>query len=83
MTRVLCFAFPRIALSGTDIMDQKNFMEKLLGYRSEMRNALDVWCDEDKKQRQEQERVLQKLQATVEAQGKILKAMAERLNITD
>lgn len=73
----------RIALSGTDIMDQKNFMEKLLGYRSEMRNSLDVWCDEDKKQRQEQERVLQKLQATVEAQGKILKAMAERLNITD
>ena len=64
-------------------MDQKNFMEKLLGYRSEVRNSLDVWCDEDKKQRQEQERVLQKLQATVEAQGKILKAMAERLNITD
>ena len=44
---------------------------------------MEEWCDEDKRHREQQERNIHKLQATVEAQGKILRAMADRLNISD
>lgn len=72
-----------IAFAGTDITDQDSFMDKLLTYRSEGRNTMEEWCDEDKRHREQQERNIHKLQATVEAQGKILRAMADRLNISD
>ncbi|XP_068755480.1 transient receptor potential cation channel subfamily A member 1-like isoform X1 [Montipora capricornis] len=71
----------RIAFAGINILDQNNFMDKLL--RSKESKTIEEWCDRDKRQREEQERIIHKLQGTVEAQGKILRAMADRLNISN
>ena len=62
-------------------MDQNSFMYKLL--RSKESKTIEEWCDKDKRQREEQETIIHKLQGTVEAQGKILRAMADRLNISN
>lgn len=40
-------------------------------------------CQQLQLREERQEEMMQKLQATVEAQGKLLKAMADRLKITD
>ena len=72
----------RIALAGTDLTD-RDFMDKLLNYRDVATIPEEEWCAREEKQKEKQEEAMSKLQATVEAQGKILKAMAKRLNITD
>ena len=74
--------FHRIAFAGTDISDQ-NFMEKLLNYRTETTNSEEDFCTQEKTRRERQDEIIHKLLATVEAQGKILKAMADRLNISE
>ena len=74
--------FHRIALAGTDLTD-RNFMDKLLSYRDVTTIPEEKWCAEEAKRNAKQEETMYKLQATVEAQGKILKVMAKRLNITD
>ena len=57
-------------------------MDKLLNHGSGAGDTEDV-CQEMKQIRDErQEENFQKLQATVEAQGKLLQAMAEKLKIT-
>ena len=76
------FMFHRIALAGTDVSDQ-NFMEKLLNYRTETINSEEEFCNQEEVLRERQDEIIHKLLATVEAQGKILKAMADRLNIPE
>lgn len=59
-------------------------MEKLLNYRTGESNPGDELRGTCETLRQEkQEEAILKLQATVEAQGEILKAIADRLKITD
>ena len=74
--------FHRIAFAGTDISDQ-DFMKKLLNYRTETSNSGEDWSNQEKMRRERQDEIIHKLLATVEAQGKILKAMADRLNISE
>ena len=59
-------------------------MEKLLNYRTGESGPGDELRGTFEKLRQEtQEEAILKLQAIVEAQGEILKAIADRLKITD
>ena len=59
-------------------------MEKLLNHRTGESSQGDELLGTCEKLRQEtQEEAIFKLQATVEAQGEILKAIANRLKITD
>ena len=59
-------------------------MEKLLNYRTGESSPGDELRGTCEKMRQEkQEEAILKLQATVEAQGEILKTIADRLKITD
>lgn len=46
-------------------------------------NTPEEWIQYEQIRDEKQEESIQKLQATVEAQGKLLKAMAERLKITE
>jgi len=71
----------RVAFAGNDLSDW-DFMDKLLNRGSGASDTED-WCQEMTQIRDErQEENFQKLQATVEAQGKLLQAMAEKLKIT-
>lgn len=59
-------------------------MEKLLNYRTgESSPGDELRGTFDKLRQEKQEEAILKLQATVEAQGEILKAIADRLKITD
>ena len=69
-------------MGGTDISDQ-SFMDKLRDNRSVTTNPEEDWCSQERMRYEEQQETIHRLQATVEAQGRILKAMANRLNITD
>ncbi|KAJ7385768.1 Transient receptor putative cation channel sub A member 1 [Desmophyllum pertusum] len=71
--------FKRVALSGTDLTDQ-GFMDMLLNYKSGKSTA-EEWCEYEHSRDERQEESIKKLQATVEAQGKLLKAMADRLKL--
>ena len=75
--------FHRIAFAGTDITDYNQFLGKLLNYRTDTNNSEEDWCSQEKIRRERQDETIHKLLATVEAQGKILKAMADRLNISE
>ena len=70
----------RVTLSATDITGS-DFVEMLLNGASSG-NSSDI-CRQAQLQGEIQEERMQKLQATVEAQSKLLEAMAERLNIKD
>lgn len=75
------FCLQRVAFAGNDLSDW-DFMDKLLN-RGSGASDTDDWCQEMTQIRDErQEENFQKLQATVEAQGKLLQAMAEKLKIT-
>lgn len=59
-------------------------MEKLLNYRTgESHTGDEVRGTCETLRQEKQEEAILKLQATVEAQGEILKAIADRLKITD
>ena len=75
------FSLQRVAFAGNDLSDW-DFMDKLLNHGSGAGDTEDL-CEEIKQMRDErQQENFQKLQATVEAQGKLLQAMAEKLKIT-
>ena len=75
------FSLQRVAFAGNDLSDW-DFMDKLLNHGSGAGDTEDL-CQEMKQVRDErQQENFQKLQATVEAQGKLLQAMAEKLKIT-
>ena len=75
------FSLQRVAFAGNDLSDW-DFMDKLLNHGSGA-SETEGLCQEMKQIRDErQEENFQKLQATVEAQGKLLQAMAEKLKIT-
>ena len=44
-------------------------------------NTSDVWYQQEQLREERQEESIQKLQATVEAQGRLLEAMADRLKV--
>ena len=76
-----CFHLLRVAFAANDLSDW-DFMDKLLNRGSGVGNT-DDWCLEMTQIRDErQEENFKKLQATVEAQGKLLQAMGEKLKIT-
>lgn len=79
----IVFSIHRIALSGTDITDQENFMDKLLNYRIENSSPVEDWRCQEQMGQEKQLEMIRHLQATVENQGKLLKAMADRLKISD
>ena len=57
-------------------------MDKLLNHGSGAGDTEDLCKEMTQIRDQRQDENFQKLQATVEAQGKLLQAMAEKLNIT-
>ena len=58
-------------------------MDKLLNYRSGTAYSAEECYSYERTRQERQEETILKLQATVEAQGKILKAMADKLKITE
>lgn len=58
-------------------------MDKLRENRSATTNPDEDWYSQEQMRYERQQETIHKLQAAVEVQGKILKAMADRLNITD
>lgn len=73
------FCLQRVAFAG-DLSDW-DFMDKLMNRGSGADDTDDV-CLEKQIRDERQEENFKKLQATVEAQGKLLQAMAEKLRIT-
>ena len=55
----------------------------LLNHKSSGPSTSEEWFQYEQMKEEKQEENIRKLQATVEAQGKLLKAMADRLNITE
>ena len=76
---VFSFYHSRVALTGADITGS-DFMDILLNRTSEA-NTSGEWCHQAQLREERQEESIQKLQATVEAQGRLLEAMADRLKI--
>lgn len=68
-------------MAGSDVTDRE-FLDMLLNQNSAT-NTAEEWFQFEQMREQRQEESIRKLQATVEAQGKILQAMADRLKITD
>lgn len=58
-------------------------MDKLLNYRIENSSPVEVWRCQEQMGQEKQLEMIRNLQATVENQGKLLKAMADRLKISD
>jgi len=75
------FQLRRVAMAGSDVTDRE-FLDMLLNQNSAT-NTAEEWLQFEQMREQRQEESIRKLQATVEAQGKILQAMADRLKITD
>lgn len=75
------FQLRRVAMAGSDVTDRE-FLDMLLNQNSAT-NTAEEWFQFEQMREQRQEESIRKLQATVEAQGKILQAMADRLKITD
>lgn len=75
------FQLQRVAMAGSDVTDRE-FLDMLLNQNSAT-NTAEEWFQFEQMREQRQEESIRKLQATVEAQGKILQAMADRLKITD
>ena len=57
-------------------------MELLLNRKS-VSSTAEEWCQYEQTRDERQEESIRNLQAAVEAQGRLLKAMADRLKITD
>ena len=74
--------FPRVALAGTDLTD-RDFLDVLLNHKSSGPSTSEEWFQYEQMKEEKQEENIRKLQATVVAQGKLLKAIADRLNITE
>ena len=68
-------------MAGSDLTDRE-FLDMLLSQNSGT-NTAEEWFQFEQMREQRQEESIRKLQATVEAQGKLLQAMADRLKITD
>lgn len=68
-------------MAGSDVTDRE-FLDMLLNQNSAT-NTAEEWFQFEQMREHRQEESIRKLQATVEAQGKILQAMADRLKITD
>lgn len=75
------FRLQRVAMAGSDVTDRE-FLDMLLNQNSAT-NTAEEWFQFEQMREQRHEESIRKLQATVEAQGKILQAMADRLKITD
>lgn len=68
-------------MAGTDLTD-RDFIDMLLNQKSGT-NTAEEWLQFEQMRDERQEESIRKLQDTVEAQGKLLQAMADRLKITD
>ena len=68
-------------MAGTDLTD-RDFIDLLLTQKSGT-NTAEEWLQFEQMRDERQEESIRKLQDTVEAQGKLLQAMADRLKITD
>lgn len=68
-------------MAGTDLTD-RDFIDLLLNQKSGT-NTDEEWLQFEQMRDERQEESIRKLQDTVEAQGKLLQAMADRLKITD
>lgn len=68
-------------MAGSDLTD-RDFIDLLLNQKSGT-NTAEEWLQFEQMRDERQEESIRKLQDTVEAQGKLLQAMADRLKITD
>ena len=68
-------------MAGTDLTDRE-FIDMLLTKKTDT-NMAEEWFQFEQMREEKQEERIRKLQATVEAQGKLLQAMADRLKITE
>ena len=68
-------------MAGTDLTD-RDFIDMLLNQKSAT-NTAEEWFHFEQMRDERQEESIRKLQDTVEAQGKLLQALADRLKITD
>ena len=68
-------------MAGTDLTD-RDFIDMLLNQKSGT-NAVEEWFEYEQMKEERHEESIRKLQDTVEAQGKLLQALADRLKITD
>jgi len=69
-------------MAGTDLTDRE-FIDMLLNQKSSTPNTAEEWFQIEQMREERHEESIRKLQATVEAQGKLLQAMADRLKFTD
>ena len=68
-------------MAGTDLTD-RDFIDMLLNKKSAT-NTAEEWFEYEQMKDERHEESIRKLQDTVEAQGKLLQALADRLKITD
>ena len=68
-------------MAGTDLTD-RDFIDMLLNQKSGT-NTVEEWFEYEQMKEERHEESIRKLQDTVEAQGKLLQALADRLKITD
>lgn len=68
-------------MAGSDLTD-RDFIDLLLNQKSGT-NTAEEWLQFEQMRDERQQESIRKLQDTVEAQGKLLQAMADRLKITD
>ena len=68
-------------MAGTDLTD-RDFIDMLLNQKSGT-NTVEEWFEYEQMKDERHEESIRKLQDTVEAQGKLLQALADRLKITD
>ena len=68
-------------MAGTDLTD-RDFIDMLLNKKSAT-NTAEEWFEYEQMKDERHEESIRKLQDAVEAQGKLLQALADRLKITD
>lgn len=68
-------------MAGTDLTD-RDFIDMLLNQKSGT-NTVEEWFEYEQMKEERHEESIRKLQDTVEAQGKLLQALVDRLKFTD
>ena len=68
-------------MAGTDLTD-RDFIDMLLNKKSAT-NTAEEWFEYEQMKEERHEESIRKLQDTVEAQGKLLQALVDRLKFTD
>ena len=68
-------------MAGTDLTD-RDFIDMLLNQKSGT-NTVEEWFEYEQMKEERHEESIRKLQDTLEAQGKLLQSLVDRLKFTD